>query len=635
MATADQYAEWIVKNSDKRGTPEFETVAQAYQQAKAEEAQSPVTASPKEATIGDKLAGLGEAGLTLATGATTGMVGALGGVAKTIGQNYLYGQSDGLEKNVVQGMQAGTYMPSTEKGQEYVGDIGAAASLLPPVLPQIAGVNAIGQAVRQQAPLLQATARRAALATGTAAREAGATIAKPIQAATDAVRGVVGMEPSPSGRASVGAAATPQELQRRTVAATMPVPFEGESALTKGQATRDYDQLKFEKETAKQGEEGAPLRNRVENQSATLLSNFDVLMDRPGPITFDKIDIGRGVTEAIKNKMNVKKNAITKAYTAAEEAGEMSGPVDLVQTAEKLNDLTRFEGVAGNIAPIKQEAIRLGAVLPNEDGTLTPGTVKLQDAELLRQFVNEATDWGDKRQALMARRINETIDASTDGKGGELYQKARKLHSESVREFENVGLTAKLLGTKRGTDERAIALDDVFDRVIMRAPVEEMNKTRKTLLTAGPDGRQAWANLKAKGIETIKELSLSQSQRDSRGNPIVSVDKMNRIISKLDSEGKLESLYGKKQAQILRDLAEIAKDIYTAPPGSINTSNTASALSVAFDSMGTFVVTGIPAPATTAIRELAKYAKNRKVKARIESALKDTTKPAPEAKPKF
>jgi hypothetical protein len=40
MATADQYAAWIVQNQAKRGTPEFNTVAQAYQQAKAEESQN-------------------------------------------------------------------------------------------------------------------------------------------------------------------------------------------------------------------------------------------------------------------------------------------------------------------------------------------------------------------------------------------------------------------------------------------------------------------------------------------------------------------------------------------------------------------------------------------------------------------
>ena len=30
MATAEQYAEWIVANADKKGTPDFETVAKAY-----------------------------------------------------------------------------------------------------------------------------------------------------------------------------------------------------------------------------------------------------------------------------------------------------------------------------------------------------------------------------------------------------------------------------------------------------------------------------------------------------------------------------------------------------------------------------------------------------------------------------
>lgn len=34
MATADEYAEWIVKNADKRGTPAFETVAAAYKEAR-------------------------------------------------------------------------------------------------------------------------------------------------------------------------------------------------------------------------------------------------------------------------------------------------------------------------------------------------------------------------------------------------------------------------------------------------------------------------------------------------------------------------------------------------------------------------------------------------------------------------
>lgn len=41
MATAEDYAGWIVKNADKKGTPEFNTVAQAYTIAKGSMAEGP------------------------------------------------------------------------------------------------------------------------------------------------------------------------------------------------------------------------------------------------------------------------------------------------------------------------------------------------------------------------------------------------------------------------------------------------------------------------------------------------------------------------------------------------------------------------------------------------------------------
>lgn len=79
MATADEYAAWIVKNADKRGSPEFETVAKAYQLAKGEDAtpieaatSKPATAGPGQAqgravlnTVAGALRGAGSIGATL------------------------------------------------------------------------------------------------------------------------------------------------------------------------------------------------------------------------------------------------------------------------------------------------------------------------------------------------------------------------------------------------------------------------------------------------------------------------------------------------------------------------------------------------------------------------------------------
>lgn len=77
MATAAQYADWIVRNKDKKGTPEFDTVAQAYRLAKEQEGAAPQAAAapapaptdaipmrrgPSLADIGDRATGFRPAG---------------------------------------------------------------------------------------------------------------------------------------------------------------------------------------------------------------------------------------------------------------------------------------------------------------------------------------------------------------------------------------------------------------------------------------------------------------------------------------------------------------------------------------------------------------------------------------------
>lgn len=50
MASAEQYAKWIVDNQDKKGTPEFETVAQAYKVARGATQQEAPAAEPEKPT---------------------------------------------------------------------------------------------------------------------------------------------------------------------------------------------------------------------------------------------------------------------------------------------------------------------------------------------------------------------------------------------------------------------------------------------------------------------------------------------------------------------------------------------------------------------------------------------------------
>ena len=148
-----------------------------------------------------------------------------------------------------------------------------------------------------------------------------------------------------------------------------------------------------------------------------------------------------------------------------------------------------------------------------------------------------------------------------------------------------------------------------------------MNKIRTTLLSAGDEGKQAWQDLKAYGIAHIQSKAYG-GQYDEAGRPMIKPYAFSKEIQKFDKSGKLASLYGKKQAQIMRDLAELAVITETAPTGAINHSNTSSAIQMAIVEAGvTASATGLPIPAVTAIREASRLLKNKALKVRINNAL--------------
>ena len=634
MATLAQLEEGLVKAYNAGDMDSARKLAAVITEARkdkslliagAENVEIPGTSEPKPSrTIGERAKGAGEAALSMATGATTGTVGAvagaLGGAARVV-EAGAFGTKQGadqIEQSAMRGAEAGTYAPRTQAGQEYVQNVGEAMAPLGAVAPMsqmlAAGASAPA-AVSSAGAMIPAAAQRM--------RQAVAPIQRATQAVVEPVQGAIqaARTSGPFATKSVGAAEVPSAVVRRERAAQMPVPLEGDAALTRGQASRDFEQLQFEKETAKVGDVGAELRTRAMNQNEAIQQNFDALVDRANPQYLDKQAIGGAVDRALVNRANVVMRRVSEAYRAADEAGELEMPVQMKGLAGKLQEVEDFRPfLETEMNAIERQAVRMGALVPDADGALQPGQITLRQSETLRQFINDSIDWTDKRQARVGRILKDGIDESTEGAGGQAYARARALYRQQVAELENAALTRKLLNTKRNSDERQIAIEDVYDRVIVRSSVEEMNKLRGSLLKAGDDGKQAWANLKAKAIDDIKEQGLMQAT-DDRGNRVLSPAGLNKAIERLDQSGKLEALYGKKQAQVIRDLGEISRDVMSAPPGAVNFSNTASALRVALDSVLTFGITGIPAPAATALKEAAKYMRDRQTRNRVREAL--------------
>lgn len=635
MATADEYAAWIVKNSAKRGTPEFDTVAQAYQLAKGEETtatfQQQNAPAPQQPGVIDQIVGAGETALTLGTGAVGGTLGTLAGTLQGLSQQILSGQFGtpeamrAVEKAATAGAQALTYQPRTQAGQEQVQAVGQVLSnVLPPVLPAIAAPGAVMQAARTAAPTAGAVRQIAGAAGQRAATATGQAIARPVQAATTAVRETLGMEtpavvttaPAAGARVSGGAAATPEAMRRTTTAESLPVPVQ----LTKGAATRDAQQLAFEKEQIK-SDLGGPLRQRAEENNLQALQNFDALVDMTDAQLMDLSSTGGAVVKSLTEGLTAAKNKTRAAYKAAENAGELENNVTLSSVVDYINENIPEGDLAPILKAAQQKAIAIGAAAPDADGRLVAQPITLKQAESLRQTFQRAGFEG--ADQFHGGSLKRAFDVETEGLGGDLYKKARQIRLDQARKFENRAIVARLIKNRKGMENPQVAADQVFRKSILNSSPEEITFLKRVLLTSGKDGQQAFKELQGATVRHLRDEATKGMGMDSQDRPLISPAKLHQSVQALDANGRLDVILGKKNAQTVRDLDDVVRYVTTVPPGTlVNSSGTAGTLMAAIAEAGaTGALTGLPLPVASGLRQIIKMRQEGRTKAKINEAL--------------
>lgn len=576
-------------------------------------------AGPKPTTLGEDIVGTGEAGLTALTGATGGTLGMTGGFLKGIADEMLAGEfgtpeaANRIEQKAFEAMQSLTYAPRTPAGQKQTKALGEAAQGLAPIagLPQEMAM--LGQATTQAAKAIPAQVR------SVASEAVAAKVTKAAKTGIEATSNAPQQPPTPGfgGAPSAGAAGVTPATIREAAAAELPVPVK----LTKGQATREFGQQRFERETAKVPEAGAPLRERFAQQNEQLQQNFDAFIDSTGAEAPDLRSIGQSVDKALRRRIINDKAKIRKLYKDAEKAGEMEQPTTLGSLVQHLNE-SAPEAVVSNVLPaVRQKAIQVGAAIEGPDGQLIPQAVSLKDAELLRRSINNVTN-AEPTNIRQASIMKGLIDDQTADLGGNLYKKARQARVQYRKDYEDVGLAKRLTNTKKGTEDRAIALEDVLRQTVITpsSSLDSLKHVRNLLTSAGPQGKQAWRELQGGTLQHIKDEALKNVATDQFGNRIISPSQLDRVINQLDRTGKLDFIFGKKQAEQLRLINDVAKDVLTSPPGAINTSNTAGVLAGMLD-IAISGTSGVPAPVATSFRLITKSLKNSKLRKQVNEAL--------------
>lgn len=505
-----------------------------------------------ERSLYEKIMGNVETIPAMASAAAGGVVAPVAGLFGSLTSGK-YGTQQGIQageqtaRNVQEAM---TYQPRTPEAQRNVQAVGDVLSnvigIAPTNLLSSAGVLA-KPSLNQLAPVV-------------------APVTTPIQ---NAFMAVTQRNPAPV-MPGMGAAETSAAALRQERAQRFGIP------LTKGEQTPELGLQQFESDIVKQNPEiGKPLIELKQQQKKAIVDQFEKLAGKTGAEYADPSaarKIGSIVDKAVVNEFDKKFKAYKAKYEAADTAGETLQQVpyqDLVDYINKQTPTTKT-----SLAPILQDTLEQ-LKLNDPNGT---GTISIRALEDVYQNIGKKAQPGTPNLTY-GRELKELIDQTTEGAGGDLYRDARAARKQLANDFENNYRVAKLLGTKAGYADRAVALDDVFNHVVLDGSLEEMRTVTKILKKAGPEGQQAYAELQGQTIQNLKD----QLTKNASGE--LSFAKLKTAIDSLDREGKLEYMFGKTGRDTLLDLKSTVQDALVKDPRAVNWSNTGNVVLRGLDAL--------------------------------------------------
>lgn len=349
--------------------------------------------------------------------------------------------------------------------------------------------------------------------------------------------------------------------------------FEGDSAPTVGQATRDPDQLRFENEAAKT-EPGAALQERRQNQQAQLGRIFDEKEEdySDGLAFADDDDQGRAVQAALEARKAQRKKERDALYKEAREAGELDEMIEVPRINTALMQLNELEDIVPANKVVTQMAQKQGLI--DADGN--PQKVQVQQIENFREFVNKAYDYADPRERMERGKVIAALDSALDNApSGKKYKAARANASAFRDEFFNSPLARDMTRNKTNANVTAVDPAKVYQK-IRNSSLQEIEQLRNTMM-ATPEGQRQWGGIQARMIQDIRSKTFG-TQQDGARNQLATPSTFIKEIQKLSRSGKLRAILGNKEAQSMEDLAQLVSDLMTSPPGTANHSNTVAAL---------------------------------------------------------
>jgi len=548
-----------------------------------------------EVSMRDRIMGVIETPLALGATLGGGLISPIVGVVGSLTSGK-YGTQEGVRAGQ-EAMKAVQYQPRTQTAREALGAVGEflqpITGALPPTLGSVGtSLNALAPATLMQANVLARPVVRQATV--------------PVQ---NALANVMTREQQPS-MVGMGAASTAEDLMRQQRLEQ----FNIRAKL--GERTKNLPQQQFESEvergviTGISEEAKTKLQEQMKlfeaGKQKDIIKNFERMTEEIGS-TADRGEIrktGRIIDKVLNNEYTKKFDAYKEKYRLADESGETLEQVPYQSLLDYIN--TKTPTRREKLDPILND---VAESLAMNDPQKT-GTISIRNLEDIYQQVGTAKD------SPSAKPLKDLITQIGDGAGGKLYQEARQARTQLAKEFEDVSRVDKLLGTKAGYKDRRVALDDVYNHIVVDGSLEEM-RTVTSLLKKTPEGREAYKELQGQTLQRMKDLLLKKGDETDA----VRLDRFSNFVTELDREEKLAYMFGKTGRNEIMDLRQAIKDVMVKEPGAVNYSNTSGAVLRGLEALQALRFPGA--------KSAAEIARTMEVKGKVKEALKQPNQLAP------
>jgi hypothetical protein len=559
---------------------------------------------PPEVSMRDRIMGVIETPLALGANLAGGAIAPIVGVVGSLTSGK-YGTQEGIRAGQ-EAMKAVQYQPRTQTAREALGAVGEflqpVTSALPPTLGSVGtSLNALAPATMMQA--------------GALARPVVRQVTAPVQ---NALANVMTREqPSMVG---MGAASTGEDLLRQQRLEQFGI------RATAGEREKNLQKQQFESDVqrgalpgvsedvkAKLGREYGAFKvgqkedilNQFERMTNQVVGEEGIGIDRSAPRA-----IGNIIDKQLVKQYQDKLKKVDDAYQAARDSGETKQIVDTAKLEQWLAD-NAPEAIS--VPQIQTIGAKLDALKK-----VTGNQVSIDDLENIYKSAGNLAE-GNPSAARFMGQVKGVINDMTEGAGGNLYRAARMERKQLAKDFENVKRVDDLLSTKAGKTDRKVALDNVYDHIVVDGSLEEMRTVTQLLKKGGKEGQQVYKELTGYTLQRMKDLLLKKG--DETDN--IRLNNFNNFVTQLDREDKLAYMFGKPGRDKLLDLKQSISDVMVKEPGAVNYPNTAGAVLRGLEALQNLPVK-IPGTQTA-----AEFARGLQYKKQLKESLKQPNQLAP------